>query len=63
MGVGDVGDGGTLYQWQAPSHEEYDSAMSQFGSQYQNRDDALKHTCPEKKGVLVPLGPSKWKWK
>ena len=57
-----VGGGGTLFQWQALEKEEFDSAISQRGTEGLNRDGTLKHSYPDDKGVLVPLGHWNWKW-
>ena len=51
-----VGGGGTLFQWQALEKEEFDSAISQWGTEGLNRDGTLKHSYPDDKWVLVPLG-------
>ena len=57
-----VGSGGTLFQWQALEKEEFDSAISQWGTEGLNRDGTLKHSYPDDKWVLVPLGHWNWKW-
>ena len=57
-----VGGGGTLFQWQALEKEQFDSAISQWGTQGLNQDGTLKHTYPDDKWVLVPLGHCNWKW-
>ena len=57
-----VGGGGTLFQWQALEKEEFDSAISQPGTEGLNRDGTLKHSYPDDKWVLVPLGHRNWKW-
>ena len=57
-----VGGGGTLFQWQALEKEEFDSAISQWGTDGLNRDGTLKHSYPDDKWVLVPLGHWNWKW-
>ena len=57
-----VGGGGTLFQWQALEGEEFDSAISQWGTEGLNRDGILKHSYPQNKWVLVPLGHWNWKW-
>ena len=57
-----VGGGGTLFQWQALEKEEFDSAISQWGTEGLNRDGTFKHSYPDDKWVLVPLGHWKWKW-
>ena len=48
-----VGGGGTLFQWQALEKEEFDSAISQCGTEGLNRDGTLKHSYPDDKWVLV----------
>ena len=57
-----VGGGGTLFQWQALEKEEFDSAISQSGTEGLNRDGPIKHSYPDDKWVLVPLGHWNWKW-
>ena len=57
-----VGGGGTLFQWQALEKEEFDSAISQWETEGLNRDGTLKHSYPDDKWVLVPLGHWNWKW-
>ena len=57
-----VGGGGLLFQWQALEKEEFDSAISQWGTEALNRDGTLKHGYPDDKWVLVPLGHWNWKW-
>ena len=57
-----VGGGGTLFQWQALEMEEFDSAISQWGTDGLNRDGTLKHSYPGDEWVLVPLGHWNWKW-
>ena len=57
-----VGGGGTLFQWQALEKEVFDSAISQCGTDGLNRDGTLKHSYPDDKWVLVPLGHLNWKW-
>ena len=52
----DVGGGGTLFQWQALKREEFDSAISQWGTDGVNQDGTLNHSYPDDKWVLVPLG-------
>ena len=49
-----VGRGGTLLQWQAQGKEEFDPAISQWGTDGLNRDCTLKHSYPDDKWVLVP---------
>ena len=56
-----VGGGGTLFEWQALEKEEFDSAISQWGTDGLNRDDTPKHSYPDDKCVLVPLGHCNWK--
>ena len=51
-----VGGGGTLFQWQALEKEEFDSAISQWGTDGLNQDGTLKHSYPDENWVLVPLG-------
>ena len=51
----------TLSAW-ALEKEEYDSAISQWGTDGLNRDGTLKHSYPDDKWVLVPLGHWNWKW-
>ena len=57
-----VGGGGTLFQWQALEKEEFDSANLQWGTDGLNRDSTFKHSYPDDKWVLVPLGHWNWKW-
>ena len=57
-----VRGGGTLFQWQALEKEEFDSAISQWETGALNRDRTLKHSYPDDKWVLVPLGHWNWKW-
>ena len=57
-----VGGGGTLFQWQAYEKEEFDSAISQWGTDGPNRAFTLRHSHPDDKWVLVPLGHWNWKW-
>ena len=56
-----VGGGGTLFQWQALEKEEFDSAISRWGTDGLNRHGTLKHSYPDDKWVLVPLGHLNWK--
>ena len=51
-----VGRGGMLFQWQALEKEEFGSAISQWGKDGLNRDGTRKHSYPDDKWVLVPLG-------
>ena len=57
-----VGEGGTLFQWQAREREEFDSAISQWGTDGLNREGTLKHSYPDNKWVLVLLGHWNWIW-
>ena len=57
-----VGGGGALFQWQALEKEEFDSAVSHWGTHGLNGDGTLKHSYPDDKWVLVPLGHCNWKW-
>ena len=57
-----VGGGGRLFQLQALEKEEFDWAISQWGTEGLNRDGTLKHSYPDDKWVLVPLGHWNWKW-
>ena len=57
-----VGGGGTLFEWQTLEKEQFDSAISQWGTDGLNRDGTLKHSYPADKWVLVPLSHSNWKW-
>ena len=57
-----VGGGGTLFQWQALEKEEFDSAIYKWGTEGLDRDGTLKHSYPDNKWVLVPLGHWNWKW-
>ena len=50
-----------MFQWQALEKEEFDSAISPWGTQGLNRNRTLKHSYPDDKWVLVPLGH--WNWK
>ena len=61
-GASNVGGGGTLFQRQAQEKEEFDSAISQWGTEGLNRDGTLKHSYPDGKSVLVFLGHWNWKW-
>ena len=51
-----VGGGGTLFQCQALEKGDFDSAISQWGTDVRNRDGTLKHSYPDDKWVLVALG-------
>ena len=44
-----VGGGGTLFRWQALEKEDFDSAISQWGTEGLNRDGTLKHSYPDDK--------------
>ena len=57
-----VGGGGTLFQWQGLEKEEFDSAISRWGTDGLNRDGTLKHSYPDDKWVLVSLGHWNCKW-
>ena len=57
-----VGGGQTLFDWQALEKEEFDSAISRWGTEGLNRDGTLKHSFPDNKSVLVPLDHWNWKW-
>ena len=57
-----VGGGGAMFQWQALEKEEFDSAISQWGTEGLNWDGTLKHSYPDDKWVLVPLGHCNLKW-
>ena len=57
-----VGREGTLFQWRALQKEEFDSAISEWGTDGLNRDGSLNHSYPDVKWVLVPLGHWNWKW-
>ena len=60
--VSNVGRGGTLFEWQASEKEEFDSAISHWGTDGLSRDSTLKHGYPDDKSVLVPSGHWNWKW-
>ena len=57
-----VGGGGTLFQLQALEKKKFDSAISQWDTDGLNRDSTLKHSYPDDKWVLVPLGHWNRKW-
>ena len=57
-----VGGDGTLFQWEALEKKEFDSAISQWGTKGLNRDGTLRHSYPDDKWVLVPLGHWNSKW-
>ena len=57
-----VGGGRTLFQWQALEKEEFDSAISQWGTDGLSPGGTLKHSYPDDKWVLVPVGHWNWKW-
>ena len=44
-----VGGGGPLFQWPALEKEEFNSAISQWGTDGLNRDGTLKHSYPDDK--------------
>ena len=50
-----VGGGGTLFQWQALEKEEFNWAISQWGTDGLNRDGTLKHSYPDDKWVPLEL--------
>ena len=56
----DVGEGGTLYQWQELNPAEFPHC--QFQTSGLNRDGSLKHDYPANEWRLVPLGHSNWEW-
>ena len=62
MDAGNVGGDGTLFPWQALKKEEFDSAISQWGTDGLNNDGTLKHSYRDDKSVLVLLGHWNWKW-
>ena len=41
-----VGGGGTLFQWHALEKEEFNSAISQWGTDGLNLNGTLKHSYP-----------------
>ena len=51
-----------MFQWQALEKEEFDSAISQSGTEGVNQDGTFKHSYPDDKWVLVPSGHWNWKW-
>ena len=55
-----VGEGGTVYQWQEPNTAGL--SRCQFYTSGVNRDGTLKHDYPENEWRLVPLGHWNWKW-
>ena len=57
-----VGGGGTLFQCQALEKDDFDGAIPQWGTDGLNRDGTLKHSYPDDKWVLVPLGHWNSKW-
>ena len=57
-----VGGGGTLFQWQALENEEFDPPFLKWGTDGFNRDGTIKHSHPDDKWVLVPLGHWNSKW-
>ena len=54
--------GGNLFQWQALDKEEFDSAISQWGTDGLNQNGKLKQSYPDDNWVLVSLGHWNWKW-
>ena len=57
-----VGGGGTLFQLQAVEKEEFDSAISQWGTIGLNGDVTLNHSYSDDKWVLASLGHWNSKW-
>ena len=57
-----IGGGGRLFHWQALEKEEFDSAISVWGTDGLNRDGTLKHSYSDDKWVLVPQAHWSWKW-
>ena len=55
-----VGGGGWLFQLQALEKEEFDSAISQWGTDELNRDGIPKHSYSEDQWDLVLLGHLEW---
>ena len=55
-----VGGGGTLFQWQALEKEEFNFGIPQGGTEGLNQDGTHKHSYPDDKWALVPLGH--WDW-
>ena len=58
----DFGGGGPLFQSQALEKAEFNSVISQCGTDGLNREGTLKYSYPDDKWVLVPLGHWTWKW-
>ena len=56
----DVGEGGTLYQWQEPNKAGL--SRCQFYTSGVNRDGTLKHDYTANEWRLLPLGHWNWKW-
>ena len=56
------GGDGTLFQWLALEEGEFDSAISEWGTDGLNRDGTLKYSYPDDKWVLVTLRHWNWKW-
>ena len=56
----DVGEGGTLYQWQELNPAEL--SHCQFQTSGLNRDGTLKHHYPTNEWRPVRLGHWNWKW-
>ena len=52
----------TMLQWQALEKEEFDSAISQWGTEGLNRDRILKHSYRDDKLVPVTIGHRNSKW-
>ena len=57
-----VRGGGTFFQGQELEKKGFDSAITQWGTDALNRDGTLKHSYPDDKWVLIPLGHWNWKW-
>ena len=53
-----VGGGGTLFQWQPLEKKEFDSGISEWGTDGLDRVGTLKHSYPDNKWVVVPLDHS-----
>ena len=57
--AGNVGGGGTLFPWQALEKEEFNSAISKWGTEGLNRDGTLKHSYPADKFPMPALAWTK----
>ena len=55
-GTSNVDGGRMLFQWQVLEKEDFDWAISQWGTDGLNRDGTIKHSYPDDKWLLVPLG-------